>query len=83
MNSDFNWKFYLYANPDLKKDNIITRHQAEKHFFTYGRFENRKYKIEKKINDFDNNIYYLSSKIKCRNSGGIHQSYHKISFIFN
>jgi len=67
MDPNFDWKFYLYANPDLKKDNIITKNQAEKHFFNYGRFENRKYKIEKKVNDFDNNIYYIINKNKYDN----------------
>ena len=52
MDPNFDWKFYLYANPDLIKDNIITKNQAEKHFLNYGRFENRKYKIEKKVNNF-------------------------------
>ena len=58
MDPDFNWKFYLYANPDLKKDNINTKDDAEKHFLIYGNRENRKYKIEQKVDNFDNNIQY-------------------------
>ena len=67
MDPNFNWKFYLYANPDLKKDNINTKDKAEKHFLIHGQFENRKYKIEKKIDDFDNYIYYICNKHKYNN----------------
>jgi len=62
MDPNFNWKFYLYANPDLKKSNIITKELAEKHFLKYGCFENRKYKIEEKSDNFDNIIYYIFNK---------------------
>jgi hypothetical protein len=67
MDPDFNWKFYLYANSDLKKNNINTKEAAEKHFLIHGQFENRKYKIEKKIDNFDNQIYYLCNKHKYNN----------------
>jgi hypothetical protein len=67
MDPNFNWKFYLYANPDLKKENIDTKEAAEKHFLIYGQFENRKYKIEKKINNFDYHIYYIFNKHKYDN----------------
>ena len=81
MDPNFNWKFYLYANPDLKKDNINTKEAAEKHFLIHGRFENRKYKIEKKIDNFDNQIYYLCNKHKYDNLNNPEESlFHYILF---
>lgn len=75
MDPNFNWKFYLYANPDLKKHNINTKDEAEKHFLNHGKFENRKYKIEKIIDNFDNNIYYICNKHKYDNLNNPEESF--------
>ena len=75
MDPDFNWKFYLYANPDLKKDNINTKDDAEKHFLIYGNRENRKYKIEQKVDNFDSNIYYICNKHKYNNLNNPEESF--------
>ena len=75
MDPNFNWKFYLYANPDLKKNNINTKDKAEKHFLIHGQFENRKYKIEEKVDNFDNNIYYICNKEKYNNLNNPEESF--------
>ena len=75
MDTNFNWKFYLYANPDLKKSNIITKELAVNHFLKHGQFENRKFKIEEKIDDFDNNIYYIFNKNKYNNLNNPDESF--------
>jgi len=40
---DFDWQYYLDANPDLVAANIITQYGSEKHYVTYGIREKRKY----------------------------------------
>lgn len=39
--SGFNWQSYIAANPDLPNAGIDTQVEAERHFATYGRNENR------------------------------------------
>lgn len=38
---NFDWEIYAYCNPDLKKNNIITKEQVLNHFKTFGLKENR------------------------------------------
>ena len=46
--TNFNWVEYLNLNPDVKR--VFNNEQgAINHYLKYGRFENRKYCIEKPI----------------------------------
>ena len=46
--TNFNWVEYLILNPDVKR--VFNNEQgAINHYLKYGRFENRKYCIEKPI----------------------------------
>jgi hypothetical protein len=46
--TNFNWVEYLKLNPDVKR--VFNNEQgAINHYLKYGRFENRKYCIEKPI----------------------------------
>jgi len=40
---DFDWKFYLDANPDLRANGIYTPRDAAKHYIEFGKKENRIY----------------------------------------
>ncbi len=40
---DFDWQYYLNANPDLIEANINTEYGASRHYVTYGVKEHRKY----------------------------------------
>ena len=57
MSYEFNWKNYLYSNPDLLKSNICSKKKAWKHFITKGILEKRngvefkKYLSKKYIED--------------------------------
>lgn len=37
----FDWKYYLYCNPDLLRNDIDTKEKAWQHFITHGYKENR------------------------------------------
>lgn len=50
---DFDWKFYLNYYEDLRLAGIKTEIQAKAHYFKHGKNENRIYKIEKQINDYE------------------------------
>ena len=54
---DFNWKIYLFLNPDI--DQNINKNQAIQHYINFGRFENRHYKCTVLPNDFNWKIYKL------------------------
>ena len=42
---NFDWKYYVENNPDLKENNITTKEKAIKHWNSYGKNENRKHKF--------------------------------------
>ena len=46
--TNFNWVEYLNLNPDVKRV-FKTEQGAINHYLKYGRFENRKYYLEKPI----------------------------------
>ena len=50
---NFDWKFYIEKNDDLRKSGILTKELAIKHWTDCGKFENRKFK--KIINKNNNN----------------------------
>ena len=41
MNDNFDWKYYIKKYPDLREKGIITKSRAIRHYFTYGKKENR------------------------------------------
>jgi hypothetical protein len=61
MDPNFNWEFYLYANPDLNKEYILSENDAIEHFNKYGQYENRKYKLDlaKNIKNFNQYVYFF------------------------
>lgn len=60
---NFDWKFYLDNNIDLKFNNITTELSAAIHYIYYGQYEKRKF--------FDSDRYFAQCLNKYRNMGGI------------
>lgn len=54
--SDFDWKNYLFLNPDLEKGGIKNKIDAFYHYVSHGINENRKYKFDVP-DDFDYEKY--------------------------
>ena len=57
--NNFDWEFYIYANKDLYKAGINNKLKAETHLKKYGIKENRIYKYDQDLDDFDDEIYML------------------------
>jgi hypothetical protein len=52
---DFNWKIYLFLNPDLNQN--CNKNEATQHYINHGRFENRPYKCILLPQDFNWKTY--------------------------
>lgn len=57
--ADFNWKEYLYLNPDVAKASHCSKSLAIDHWERHGHHENRNYKMSPSLDSFFNHYAYL------------------------
>jgi hypothetical protein len=79
--SNFNWRAYLYYNPDVKNAGLNTKELAEQHYSQYGQQEGRNYTLP----NF-NPEQYLQANEDLKNAFGQNTDYateHYINYVLS
>lgn len=77
--TDFDWKYYIKAYPDLIKRGIDTELKAKQHYILHGKKERRR--IKEPINETLKTLTVRPFKTNVENNSTIIMNIQKFSFI--